>query len=185
VLPGPENEGLVDKRISGFHAFLSWLAEYEATSVHVCMEGTGRLWEPLAEFLYSQGCVVSVVNPARIKGFAQSDMRRSKTDRIDAKIIARFARAQNPSAWIPPTAEIKAIRDMQRYADALKDNRTQELNRLQSGVIDQRVYRSIEQHIAYLDAEIDTLETEILEYVASHRGYQTDRTRSALVASAP
>ena len=42
--------------------------------------------------------VVSVVNPSRIKGFAQSDMRRSKTDKIGAKIIARFSRAQAPMA---------------------------------------------------------------------------------------
>lgn len=121
------------------------------------MEGTGRLWEPLAEFLYSLKYVVSVVN-----------------DKIDAKIIARFCRAQTPRGWVPPSAEIKAIRDMQRYVDSLKDNRTQELNRLQSGVIDERVHQAIEKHIDYLDQEIETLETEILEYVSSHQNLKRD-----------
>lgn len=104
----------------GFHALVRWMDEQGATSSHVCMEGTGRLWEPLAEFLRARNQTVSVVNPARIKGFAQSDMRRSKTDKIDAKIIARFCRAQQPKAWIAPPPEIKKLRDMQRYTDALK-----------------------------------------------------------------
>lgn len=152
---------------SGFHEFVEWLEEKGADSVHLCMEGTGKLWEPLAEFLYEQNFVVSVVNPARIKGFAQSDMRRSKTDKIDAKIIARFCRAQNPKAWVPPSPENKAIRDMQRYIDTLKVNRSQEFNRLQSGVMDKRVQQALEKHIEYLDKEIEDLEQEILDFICS------------------
>ncbi len=142
---------------------MNWLAEQGADSVHVCMEGTGRLWEPLAEFLHAEKLLVSVVNPSRIKGFAQSEMRRSKTDKIDAKIIARFCCAQNPTVWVPPRAEIKKIRDMQRHLEVLKDQRAQENNRLKSGVIDARVHRAIEEHMEYLDREIEVLETEILE----------------------
>jgi transposase len=149
----------------GFQELLCWLREHKTNSVHACMEGTGRLWEPLADFLHTEKFVVSVVNPARIKGFAQSDMRRSKTDKIDAKIIARFCRTQTPPAWVPPPAEIKAIRDMQRYVEELTDNKTQEKNRLQSGVLDERVHCAIIRHIEYLDNEIDALETEILELI--------------------
>lgn len=158
----------------GFDALLKWLEEEGIESVHLCMEGTGKLWEPLAEFLYERKYLVSVVNPARIKGFAQSDMRRSKTDKNDAKVIARFCRAQNPRAWVPPPAEIKAIRDMQRYVDALKTNRWQEFNRLQSGVIDTHVQKVIERHIDYLDKEIEALEEEILDFVASHEELKRD-----------
>jgi transposase len=160
--------------IEGFHAFMKWLDDEGADSVHVCMEGTGRLWEPMAEFLYAKKCQVSVVNPARIKGFAQSEMRRSKTDKIDAKIIARFCRAQVPSAWVPPPAEVKALRDRQRYIDTLKVSRAQENNRLKSGVLDVRVQRAIEQHIQYLDQEIDAMEAEILDLVESHAKLRHD-----------
>jgi transposase len=158
----------------GFLLLIKWLDDHNARSVHVCMEGTGRLWEPLAEFLHSENCLVSVVNPAKIKGFAQSELRRSKTDKVDAKIIARFCRSHVPSAWVPPPAEIKSIRDMQRYIEALKDHRTQENNRLKSGVMDQRVERSIQQHIDYLDQEIETMETEVLEFIESHQNLRRD-----------
>jgi transposase len=158
----------------GFHELVRWLNEKGAESVHVCMEGTGRLWEPLADFLHSQGVQVSVVNPAKIKGFAQSELRRSKSDKIDAGIIARFCRAHNPSAWVPPAAEIKAIRDMQRYVDALKDQRTQENNRLQSGVLDSRVQAAVEEHIEYLDRQIERLESEVLDFIDSHEKLRRD-----------
>jgi len=160
--------------IEGFHAFVKWLDDEGAESAHVCMEGTGRLWEPLAEFLHAKEYRVSVVNPARIKGFAQSEMRRSKTDKIDAKIIARFCRAQVPSEWMPPLPEVKAIRDRQRYLETLKESRTQENNRLQSGVLDVLVHRSIERHIEYLDREIEAIETELLEFIDAHAKLRRD-----------
>lgn len=158
----------------GFQALITWLSEQSAGSVHVCMEGAGKLWIPLAEYLHSRNFPVSVVNPMRISGFAKSDLRRSKTDKIDAKIIARFCRAQNPSVWVPPPVEIAAIRDMQRYLDELKTNRTQECNRLTAGVIHPRVQRAIEQHIEYLDKEIDSIEEEILAFIRSHEKLRRD-----------
>ncbi len=66
----------------GFFALLEWLNQQGETEVHVCMEGTGRLWEPLAEFLHLHNVRTSVVNPLKIKGFAKSELRRSKTDKL-------------------------------------------------------------------------------------------------------
>lgn len=164
----------------GFAALVTWLAEQGVTtSVHACMEGTGRLWIPLAEYLHGRDIAVSVVNPMRICGFAKSDLRRSKTDRLDAKIIARFCRAQIPALWTPPPVEVASIRDMQRYLDELKSNRAQESNRLKAGVVHPRVQQAIEQHLEYLDKEIDTLEEEILEeeildFIRSHEKLKRD-----------
>jgi transposase len=52
------------------------------------------------------GHTVSIVNPARIKGFAQSELVRNKTDKIDAGIIARFCPDMKPKSWISPSPEI-------------------------------------------------------------------------------
>jgi transposase len=148
----------------GFQELMRWLRKHGG-SLHVCMEGTGRLWEPLAEFLHAHGYRVSVVNPLRIKGFAQSEMRRSKTDKIDASIIARFCQMQDPIAWTPPAEEVKAIRDMQRYVEALKANRTQEKNRLESGFLNAKVQHAIERHIEILNQQIKEMEAEILKVI--------------------
>lgn len=43
------------------------------TTLHVCMEATNVYWEAIATWLHAQSYTVSVVNPARINGFGQSD----------------------------------------------------------------------------------------------------------------
>jgi transposase len=60
------------------------------------MEATGAYWEALALYLHGLDQHVSVVNPARIKAFAQSELLRTKTDAVDAALIARFCKSQNP-----------------------------------------------------------------------------------------
>ena len=60
------------------------LAGLGGERVHACLEATGRYYEPLAEDLHTAGHLVSVINPARLKAFAQATLTRTKTDRTDA-----------------------------------------------------------------------------------------------------
>ncbi|MBI5453213.1 MAG: transposase, partial [Deltaproteobacteria bacterium] len=64
----------------GFVALSQWLNKHCAGFVHACMEATGSYGDELAIYLYDAGHTVSIVNPARIKGFAQSELVRTKTD---------------------------------------------------------------------------------------------------------
>ena len=57
----------------------------------VCMEHTGRYYEPVASWLSKAGIFVSAVNPWLIKDFGNESIRTPKTDKADAKKIARFA----------------------------------------------------------------------------------------------
>ena len=57
----------------------------------VCMEHTGRYYEPVASWLTSAGIYVSAVNPALVKEFGNESIRTPKTDKADAKKMARFA----------------------------------------------------------------------------------------------
>ncbi len=63
----------------GFTHLQTWLSQRGVTQVHACMEATNIYWEALAIWLHAQGHTVSVVNPARIKGYAQATMQRNKT----------------------------------------------------------------------------------------------------------
>ncbi len=56
----------------------------------VCMEHTGRYYEPVASWLSSAGIFVSAVNPVLIREFGNESIRAPKTDKADAKKIARF-----------------------------------------------------------------------------------------------
>src|SRR3954453_13527171 len=68
----------------GFSQLQTWLAQYRVTQLHACMEATNIYYEALASWLDAQGHTVSVVNPARIKGYAQATMQRNKTDKLDS-----------------------------------------------------------------------------------------------------
>ena len=57
----------------------------------VCMEHTGRYYEPVATWLSDAGIFVSAVNPALIKNYGDESIRAPKTDKADTKKIARFA----------------------------------------------------------------------------------------------
>jgi transposase len=44
------------------------------------------------------------------KGFAQGETARNKTDQSNAALLARFAQAMRPEAWMSPSQEIRALR---------------------------------------------------------------------------
>ena len=61
---------------AGFEQFLAWLAKHRAdpaVPLHACLEATGNWGLELADALHDQGVRVSVVNPARIKAFGESE----------------------------------------------------------------------------------------------------------------
>lgn len=147
---------------SGFNDLLLWLRRLKVESFHACMEATGSYWQALATFLYDAGMTVSVVNPACIKRFAQSELKRTKTDKVDAGVIYRFAVAMVPTAWTPPPAEVQKLQTLSRRLFSLNKMRRQELNRLEAER-DGHVKRSMEIIIAALDRE--NQET----YQAAHR----------------
>ena len=77
---GKYKNKVVDNNSNGFRMLIEWLTKHGAASAHVCMEATGVYWEAVAEYLAGKGMVVSVVNPAQIKAFGQSQLVRTKTD---------------------------------------------------------------------------------------------------------
>jgi transposase len=85
----------------GFEELCAWLKGQDIQSLHACLEATGTYGEVLSHYLKDAGFIVSVVNPAQIKGFAQSELSRTKTDKADAKLIARYCLTMKPSVWQP------------------------------------------------------------------------------------
>ena len=59
----------------------------------VVMEHTGRYYEPVARFLHEEGIFVSAVNPKLIKDYGNNSLRKVKTDKADARKIARYGLA--------------------------------------------------------------------------------------------
>ncbi len=148
---------------SGFGQLDAWLAKQGVGRMHACMEATGVYWEALAEHLVDAGHQVSVINPARIKAFGTSQGVRTKTDKVDARLIATFCHRNSPQAWQAPSVALRALRALVLRRQALDTMRTQERNRL--GVAHAAVRDSIDTLIAGLDAQIAEVERKILELI--------------------
>ena len=72
---------------------LKKLADYLKSldgETRVVMEHTGRYYEPVARFLHEEGIFVSAVNPKLIKDYGNNTLRKVKTDKADARKIARY-----------------------------------------------------------------------------------------------
>jgi len=171
---------------SGHRALHDWLVKkgFVPAATHVCLEATGPYSENLAIFLVESGWRVSVVNPARIKGFAQSELARNKTDRADAALLARFCAAMQPALWEPPSAEYRQLRAWVERLQALKDMRQQERNRIEAldAATDLRVRDHVGEHIAWLDEAITKLERDIDQHIDGHPELRQD---AQLIASIP
>jgi transposase len=171
-----------DNTLVGFQKLDKWLRKRKAGQVHACLEATGLYGDEVAEFLYEAGHTVSVVNPARIKAYADSQLQRNKTDRLDAALIADFCRTQQPSAWTPPDPAWRELRSLARHLLDLKDMRQQERNRLQAGLISDTVRQAVTEHLAFLQQQIDELEQLIRDHIDQHPAIQRQRD---LLASIP
>lgn len=165
---------------AGFAALSDWLKQHGGDKVHACMEATGILYERLAFFLADAGHDVSVVNPLQIKSFGESILSRTKTDKADARVIARFCQAIMPMLWIPDPPEIRQLKALGRRREALIEMRTQELNRDLSA--ESRVQESIQAIIGVLNKEIDDIAKRIKKHINNHPDL---KNKSDLLRSIP
>jgi transposase len=168
---------------TGWRSLAKWLKKRSSVSeTWVCLEATGRYGEGVTAFLHERGYRLSVVNPARIKGYATSRLSRNKTDRVDAALIADFCRAQHADLplWTPPDPAQRHLQALVRQLQDLDKMRQQERNRLQAGETAPRVLQRIRDHIAFLDAQIEAVKAEIDQHIDQHPDL---RQQSDLIAS--
>jgi len=88
---------------------------------------------------------------------------RTKTDKVDAKLIAQFCAERTPEPWQAPTPAEKTLRALVLRLDALQTMRTQESNRLE--VARESVAEGIAQHLKWLDDEIARISKAIRDHI--------------------
>ena len=150
----------------GQETLLDWLRTREVgpETARVCMEASGGFEEAIAHRLYEEGYRVSVVNPRRIKGYASSQLKRTKTDAADASLIAHFGRREDPRPWEPPSAAESRLQELTRARQALKKEKTRAQNRLDEAD-DEAVRRAHRGPLDEIERQIEDLEEEIEEHV--------------------
>lgn len=153
---------------AGFREFIKTLNN----SCHVVMEATGSYSQLLALYLYERGIRVSIVNPLVIKRYIQMKLRRNKTDKADAIMIAEYAGNQPLQCWEPDPAYMEACKDLRNTADLYIKHRTALKNQLHGleakGKVRGAEVRSMRKMIRELNAQIKQLEDQAEALMMEH-----------------
>jgi transposase len=125
----------------------------------VVLEATGGLERVVTTVLRARGIPVCVVNPRQVRDFAKATGQLAKTDRLDARVLAHFGAALAPRVTVAQATDVDALRALLDRRRQLVETRTAEKNRRHTAP--EAVIGSIDDHIAWLDEQIDRLDRAI------------------------
>ena len=165
------------------HDFKRFLKDLPMDSF-VFMEATGYYHYRLAQFLYKNAVVVSVVKPLSVKRFIQMKLAKVKTDKSDAKAICDYALINEVLIYNGLTDVQSECLQLFRALDIYIKHRTATKNKLHGeevlGIPSKFVYRSLRRNKKHLNTEIKVIEAKILSLVKE--GHQQQVT---LLTSVP
>jgi transposase len=146
---------------AGHEVLHNWLQAQSSQTVPICLEATGIYGDALAHYLHQQHYPISVVNPAPVKAFASALMKRHKTDKSDAQVLAHYRAHITPPLWQPPSLCQSQLQDLKRLADDLQTDRTRVKNRLEGTRLGSPARRYLEDQLAYLDQQLAQVQADI------------------------
>jgi transposase len=159
------SNGVLSNNKVGFKSFVKLIPE----DTHVVMEATGSYHQQLAIYLHERNIMVSIVNPLAVKRFIQMKLKKNKTDKSDAKMIAWFGFEQAPVKWIPNQKYIDQCKDIQTTIGTYLKTQTTCKNKLHSqkhkGITSGPVVRSIKKVLKIIGREIEVLESEMEQLI--------------------
>ena len=123
-------------------------------------EATGGLELKMLYFLAEKGFKLSSINPKQVRDFAKASGKLAKTDKIDAKVIAKFVEVFNPPLVNIPDGETIELNGFVVRRKQLIDILVSEKNRY-SSCSSKASKQSLRKHIKWLEKEINSLEDNI------------------------
>jgi len=153
----------------------------ETKPVLIVMESTGGYEVALATELYLAGLTLAVVNPRQIRSFARAVGQMAKTDKLDAKIIARFAATVRPPARAIMEGKTRQLKDLVARRDQLVELHVAESNRLEHAV-DKNIAHSIRQVMKAIERQMSKIEQQIAGHIEQD---QQLKHKADIVDSAP
>jgi transposase len=148
----------------------------------VVVEATGGYEHALVAALLAAGIPVVVVNPRQVRDYAKASGQLAKTDRLDARVLARFAAQLRPAARPLPdeaTAELALVVQRRRQ---LQEMLQAEEQRAQLAPTRGAVRANLVAHIAWLRASLDETDRALRSLVEASPAW---RAQDALLQSVP
>lgn len=131
----------------------------------IVMEATGSYGSLVAATLTAEGFPLAIVNPRQVRDFAKSTGKLAKTDVLDARTLANYAKTLKPKPRALPdalTQELKALVTRRRQ---MVEMLTAERNRLYSAA--PITHPEIQAHIDWLKDRLGKLDKELKDQIQS------------------
>ncbi len=164
-----------DNTTKGLEKLNSWVGKHRVggPELKVVMEATGVYHESAAYFLQEKGFAVSVVLPNKSKAYAKSLNAKSKTDSIDAKILAQMGLERNLELWQPASHNMRRIKRLCRERVALQEQKTITLNQLHARSFEFNPEKSSKKRgdllVKFIEKQIEQVEQDIQSTIASDK----------------
>lgn len=140
----------------------------------IVLEATGGLERALVAALLAKGLPVAVVNPRQVRDFAKASGQLAKTDRIDARVLAQFAKAIEPTQRPVPDEAAQAFADRLTRRRQLVEMLAMEKTRLKQAP-NKLVRKDIKQHIAWLENKLRASDEGLRQAVEDSPTWQAKR----------
>ena len=189
ILPGQDKEGshgesfVVPNDQAGIDEILSRIEKPATMGPKlVVMEATGRHERLAASSIATKGIPVAVVNPRQARDFAKAIGRLASEapDKIDAFVLARFAKAVEPQASTIPDEEAMALQAILARRRQLIEMLVAENNRL--GMAPKALQKRIKAHLEWLKKEIGRTDRDLDEAIENNAAFKANE---ALLRSVP
>ncbi len=137
----------------------------------IVLEATGGYERHLVCDLAQAGHLVAVVNPSQIRAYANALGVKSKSDKVDARVIARFAQAVKPRPKAEGHERQAELDELVARRRQLLELRTAEFNRRETSMT-KPVKQSLQRSINSINKDLEKIDRAILELVASYDDWQ-------------
>jgi transposase len=129
----------------------------------IVIEATGGYERLVTSMLYLAQLPVCRVNPRRVRYYARSVGQLAKTDKLDAKVLARFGEAVKPALTKLPTEQEELLSALLTRREQLLAILVAERNRL--GTAPTKILPSLNEHITWLKKQLKELDQEIDAFI--------------------
>ena len=170
---------MVENNAAGWQQLAAWLRQSGVERAGI--EATGGYERGVLRYLQSAGFNVVLLQPLQVKAFAWMRLRRAKSDRLDAALIADFTHTMDAANKMPPDARFDRLGELLTYIQQIEEDIARFKTRLEK-LHDVRVRQNIQDEIRRFKkqrlAEIRRLRAEIF-------AHDDLKTRYNLVLSIP
>ncbi|VFS46850.1 Transposase IS116/IS110/IS902 family [Budvicia aquatica] len=163
------------------------LQKCNLNQAHIIVEATGIYHEHLACGFHQKEILISVINPCRSRDFAKAMGIFTKTDAVDAyvlacsgmfwHVLACYGCLKQPTGWVPPSEEIRKLKVLLQHRDSLLDDKLRMDNRLdmlKSTKATKEVVESLSLINQNLKDEIARIERLISSHIDQHPELKND-----------